>query len=651
MPTDFESDMLEYGGRRPTAEPEGLDGDNVESYETPYHNFAPVRSSLRKKGTNTSRLPRVSMNIAQQSGRDEEVSASSEEEEGEDIPLPNFEASARKTKTPGPKQGISQSDRSNAGTTGSQKSKFVRETDVPDSLLLTVEVTLRKEDYGEPGTSEYRKNRQMATHALEQKFGVARHKIVSDAEDGDASKNMHIQQVIVSTLQRIKEGEHRSKSMDFMGICVMPRLIESNIHLNDCSTWWDDSEINVWKDWDQVKEEATLRWQYSINKRFSDGDRIASNWLQEFVYNSSTDSLRNAVNQHYEKLAPLMKGGVTYLYYTLCEMFLMSREVEDSMITFLGLFRRKGVARYAGENLVLVREEVLGICKRLDAVGALRHENVMDVLTGLSICTNFRFKGMFTHLKQAADLDNLTILPGIEYNSTALEMIEVILNKAVAHYDALCTSGLWNKTNRGGPSGLGALVENVNKCWNCGKPGCSVGKCKEPKDQARIEKNKKAYYDQKNSSGGQETSGGGGQSRQQRREKKGDMNDPNYQRKVWASNAMTFQNGKLYVNCKTCGLNLNHSTKYHPAWIANKATFKMPANNFYMQECARLQQDNSGSHIPPSDNSVPRAPTAGSGSGMVSLADLDKKLSDFERNSTDPNASSMTEMLRALLLK
>ena len=72
--------------------------------------------------------------------------------------------------------------------------------------MFEVDVTLRKQDYGKPGSTEYRKNRDMATHPLAEKFGVARHKIVSDAKEGDISRHMHMQQVIVGILHRVKEG-------------------------------------------------------------------------------------------------------------------------------------------------------------------------------------------------------------------------------------------------------------------------------------------------------------------------------------------------------------------------------------------------------------------------------------------------------------
>jgi hypothetical protein len=96
--------------------------------------------------------------------------------------------------------------RAHAGRDGTQRSKFVRDEDLGEEFMSEVDVTLRKQDYGEPGSTEYRKNREMATRPLAEKFGVARHKIVSDAEEGDVSWHMHVQQVIVGILHRVKEG-------------------------------------------------------------------------------------------------------------------------------------------------------------------------------------------------------------------------------------------------------------------------------------------------------------------------------------------------------------------------------------------------------------------------------------------------------------
>jgi hypothetical protein len=106
-----------------------------------------------------------------------------------------------------------------------QAAKFVRDMDVPDSEMSESKVLSRREDYGEPGTTKYRKNMQMATYPLAEKLGVAKHKIAGGgADDGDQTKSMHMQQAIVSILHRVKEGLQRSKSMDWMEISTMPRV-------------------------------------------------------------------------------------------------------------------------------------------------------------------------------------------------------------------------------------------------------------------------------------------------------------------------------------------------------------------------------------------------------------------------------------------
>lgn len=88
----------------------------------------------------------------------------------------------------------------------------------------------------------------------------------------------------------------------------------------------------------EVWEEAALRWQHLVNKRFANEEQIASNWLQELVYNSSTDSLSSTVSQHYNKLSP------TSTTYSVRCSSCQDREVEESMISSLGLFKCRGVA-------------------------------------------------------------------------------------------------------------------------------------------------------------------------------------------------------------------------------------------------------------------------------------------------------------------
>jgi hypothetical protein len=69
--------------------------------------------------------------------------------------------------------------------------------------------------YGDPGSSYHRKNMLMATAAFSKKFGVAKHKVISDVKEGDHAKSIYVQQVIVSVIHRVKEGLQRSQSMSW----------------------------------------------------------------------------------------------------------------------------------------------------------------------------------------------------------------------------------------------------------------------------------------------------------------------------------------------------------------------------------------------------------------------------------------------------
>ena len=63
---------------------------------------------------------------------------------------------------------------------------------------------------------------------LAEKFGVAQHKILTEADKGDQSKYSHVQAVIVQVLHRVKQGKSCAKAVDWMDICTISFLIESN---------------------------------------------------------------------------------------------------------------------------------------------------------------------------------------------------------------------------------------------------------------------------------------------------------------------------------------------------------------------------------------------------------------------------------------
>ena len=165
-------------------------------------------------------------------------------------------------------------------------------------------------------------------------------------------------------------------------------------------------------------------------------------------------------------------------------MFRMSKEIMQAMLSFLDRFHRLGIASYQGENVLLASEEILGVCRRLNSINAITSEHIHDVLVGLSIAQNSRFRKMFECMAQSADLDT-TILPNIPYDATPLDIIELRWEKTVDMHDFLGTTGQWNVAKKGGCLYVANSNSNNDhyKCWNCEKLDYNLRKCKEAKDQ------------------------------------------------------------------------------------------------------------------------------------------------------------------------
>jgi len=556
----------------------------------------------------------------------------------------------------------------NAGTNApfvvvsGQRGKFVRETDVPDSAMLDIDVCLRKGNYGVEGDRAFNKNMEMATVALHPKFGVAKHRIVtrfSDTDEDNQTKFQHVQESIVSILHRVKEGHTRSIRMDFMDICTIADMT-GNTSSTDPADWWNQSETNIWEDWDLLSDTQVRAWQYSVNKRFSDEDRVASRWLQSFVHNSSTDELRSAAHKKYDKLPKNQRGGVIYLYYTLTSMFTMSRDIKQAMLNYLDYFKNQGLAKVVrNENVLQAEAEIVGVCKRLDAAGALHEDVIIDILTGLSITSVSDFRKMFDTMLQNAKFGNYSLLPGVTNMSTTMEIIEAIFSQATDYYDKMNHSNKWNVANKGGGagggSGSGGSRHLTNACFNCEEQDCNLRICKKPKDDRRIEKNKKAYHDKKVSreNGNRGGSNGGGSNRYGnykgnnggKEEKVG----PESQRKKWDNQGLHLVNGELMLHCKTCGYNDTHGSGGHVKWQSNP---NKKHNGLERERALLACKGTEGATPPPTSVSDQSTLTGTSGGTTLtfSRASLEQRFSSFERNSTDPNAANIAAAMRSMFL-
>ena len=112
---------------------------------------------------------------------------------------------------------------------GKRENPFVILTcSIPKCLILMF--VCKSKIMGSKGTNDqpFNRNMEMATAALDPKFGVAKHRIVTsinDTDDDNQTKFQHVQQSIVSILHRVKEGHNRSVRIYFMDICIIPEMI------------------------------------------------------------------------------------------------------------------------------------------------------------------------------------------------------------------------------------------------------------------------------------------------------------------------------------------------------------------------------------------------------------------------------------------
>ena len=141
------------------------------------------------------------------------------------------------------------------------------------------------------------------------------------------------------------------------------------------------------------------------------------------------------------------------------------------MLNYLDLFRTQGLAKVVrNENVLQAEAEVVGVCKRLNAAGALHEDVIVNVLTSLSISPVSEFRKMFDTMLQNAKFGNYSLLNGITEYSSTFKIIEAIFAQATDYYDKMNHSNKWNVTNKGSRAGGGgrkAVAHSFHLCWNC----------------------------------------------------------------------------------------------------------------------------------------------------------------------------------------
>ena len=147
-------------------------------------------------------------------------------------------------------------------------------------------------------------------------------------------------------------------------------------------------------------------------------------------------------------------------------MFHMSRETINALKKYLKIFEEKGLRKIRVKKVAVAEKEVVAVCSRLQEAKALPDETVVDVLTGLTLCSVPEFTKMFDFALQRKRMEALELADETEQDT--LKEIKAIMSKAVDSYHSLCMAGKWFLANKS---------TFLVTCWNCGKKGHGAGNC------------------------------------------------------------------------------------------------------------------------------------------------------------------------------
>jgi hypothetical protein len=518
------------------------------------------------------------------------------------------------------------------------KDFFVDSSPISELDFAKNQVIIPKNKRGIEGSKEYSSAYALATAALSPKLGAAKH-FVTKSEDGEADPGnavyRNIQEQFVGNYSKIEDAQKHCVGYDFMEIVLVRKVTNQS-----ATALWErygDETINLFEDWTHLTLQQVKQWQSDVNRQAGDENRRSSAWLLAFLRNSCTQDLKDGIKDSFEALEPFEKGGATYLYLILSHMFQMTTDVVAALKSVTTRFGRDGIAKFKGENVFLAAKQLTAVVKSLARVDALSDEAVSDVMDGLAKGSVSKFTKVFK-LESTMYRSGQTSTTYTGGSQSALGRILSILSKATDLYNSLSTGNNWHIPSGGGCAGA---------CWNCnGDHG--VNKCKLPKDQARIEANKKKWEEDK-----KKKSGSGGSVSGNRQYERSRFGSGGNQHKPSGSGIEKFNNVWHMFCSKGCGWNCTHTSGFHAAFTSNPSSFPsaLPATHPYHQKIAKEKRQAGIVSSPSLAASSAPASVNSSNSGVVPL-DKSKLLAvceHHERAVIDPTVAAFLSDLKKLL--
>ncbi len=257
------------------------------------------------------------------------------------------------------------------------------------------------------------------------------------------------------------------------------------------------------------------------------------------------------------------------------------------------------------------------MCACLAKVKTLPQEVPGYILEGFTWCFVVEFRDIHKLLNAA---DKVCQMQAVTRKQNSKETLASVVKVCSEANDVFHSINLTNKWYI--PQGHQADAFGI-VCFNCDSPDHTSDKCPLPRNEAKITKAKEVCaksVGKKHGSGGCGCWWGPGDGHG------GHGGDQNNTRGKWGAtkgapatpgtntssgDGVEKKNGKWMMNCKSCGWNESHTSKYHDKWNRNQSTFSIPATHVFWSKFGTTPSAETGP-----------TPAAGSASSSVSKGQL-----------------------------
>jgi hypothetical protein len=285
-------------------------------------------------------------------------------------------------------------------------------------------------------------------------------------------------------------------------------------------------------------------------------------WIKEFHTNSCDIIFVKYVDEKFDQLFEYEKGGITYLNIPLDEMFTMSNMVIMLLQKYLKQFAQEGLTRVPNEDVQLCLKQIAAVCVQLAKVDALPQEAPGCILEGFIQYLVVEFRDIHKLLATTNKVCHMQAVSGRRGSTTTLAAVHKLCSKANEVFHSLNLTNEWNIPQSHRADAF------VTVCYNCGSPDHNSDKCPLPRNEAKTMKAKVACpkYIAEGCASGSCGHSGCGDDCTNSRGKGGANGGPATPGTNASSGDGVERNGSWMTNCKSCGWNDTHTSKYRSKW-------------------------------------------------------------------------------------